>query len=73
MDSFGFFSKFYSESPRLKTKPRLLKNDFTRPRRDQDFCKMIFQDRDETEKRNLDREILEIETETRVSSNPAIR
>ena len=31
---------------------------------------MIFQDRDETETRNLDREMREIETETRVSSNP---
>ena len=39
------------------------------PRRDRDFCKMIFRDRDETETRNLDREIREIETETRVSSN----
>ena len=45
---------------------------FSRPRRDRDFCRMIFRDRDETETRNLDREIREIETETRVSSNPAM-
>ena len=45
---------------------------FSRPRRDRDFCKMIFRDRDETETRNLDREIREIETETRVSSNPVV-
>ena len=31
---------------------------------------MIFRDQDETETRNLDREIREIETETRVLSNP---
>ena len=36
---------------------------FRDPRRDRDFCKMIFRDRDETETRNLDREIREIETD----------
>ena len=33
---------------------------------------MTFRDRDETETRNLDQEIREIETETRVSSNPDV-
>ena len=33
---------------------------------------MIFRDQDKTETRNLDREIQEIQTETRVSSNPAV-
>ena len=31
---------------------------------------MIFRDQEETETNNLDQEIWEIETETRVSSNP---
>ena len=42
------------------------KMNFRDLRRDRDFWKMIFRDRDETETRNLDREIREIETETRI-------
>ena len=54
-----------------ETRPRPGLVKISRPRRDREFCKMIFRDRDETETRNLDREIREIETETRVSSNSA--
>ena len=62
------FLKFYSENTRLET--RIFISLFSRPRRDRDFYKMNFRDRDETETRNLDREIREIETEARFSSNP---
>ena len=71
------FSRFFS---RLETENRIIlisrletKNWIilvSRPRRDREFCKMISRDRDNTETRNLDQEIREIETETRVSSNP---
>ena len=63
-------SKLIEITPRLKTRREMKKHTFSRPRRGREFCKMIFRDRDETETRNLDREIREIETETRVSSNP---
>ena len=64
------FSKIKKNSLRIETRRELSKSLFSRPRRYREFCKMIFRDRDETETRNLDREIREIETETRVSSNP---
>ena len=54
-------------SPRLETRREISRNLFSRPRRDREFRKMFFRDRDETETRNLDREIREIETETRIS------
>ena len=41
----------------------------SRPRQDREFSNITFRDRDETETRNLDREMRDIETETRVSSN----
>ena len=53
-----------------ETRPRPGLDKISRPRRDREFCKMISRDRDNTETRNLDQEIREIETETRVSSNP---
>ena len=40
----AFYQIFETE-----TRPRLLEDDFPRPRRDRDFWKMIFRDRDETE------------------------
>ena len=52
-----------------ETRPRPGFIEISRPRRDRDFYKMIFRDRDKTETRNLDREI---ETETRVSSYPDV-
>ena len=72
MDFLGNFSKFYSKNSRLETRREFLISLFSRPRRDRDFYEIIFRDRDETETRNLDREIQEIETETRVSSNSAL-
>ena len=50
-----------------ETRPRPGLIEISRPRRDRDFYKMIFRDRDETETRNLDREMREIENETRIS------
>ena len=38
-------SSFYETD----TRPRILRIIFRDPRRDQEFCKMIFRDRDETE------------------------
>ena len=60
-------SKLIEITPRLETRREMKKRTFSRPRRGREFCKMIFRDQDETETRNLDREI---KTETRVSSNP---
>ena len=70
-----FFSRLETENriiliSRLETKTENWIILVSRPRRDREFCKMISRDRDDTETRNLDREIREIETETRVSSNP---
>ena len=45
------FLKFYSENTRLEA--RIFISLFSRPRRDRDFCKMIFRDRDETKTRNV--------------------
>ena len=55
-----------------ETRRDFCKMTFRDLRRYRHFWKMIFRDRDETETRNLDREIREIETETRVSSNPVV-
>ena len=74
-----FFSRLETETEnriilisRLETKTEDWIILVSRPRRDREFCKMISRDRDDTETRNLDREIREIETETRVSSNPVV-
>ena len=52
---------------KTETRPRPGLIEILRLRRDRDFYKMIFRDRDNTETKNLDREMREIENETRIS------